>query len=316
MRRPLAVAALALAGPPALADEGGASVWLPGQFASFAAVPGDPGLSLEAIFYTRRAGAVAGTDFSRGGGLMAGLNVSEQYLYLTPTYTFERPVLGGQLALGVTFSVGRSDSGVWAVLTGPGGNSISGAASDSATGISDTYPIGSLKWQRGDHNLMAYVMGSVPTGPYDPNRLAGVGIGHWAVDWGLGYTYMPASGFEISVTAGLTYNFVNPQTGYQSGMDGHIDLGTSWSFNDSLYAGAVAYLYNQVSPDTGGSARLGGFQSRVAGAGPQVGWSFAAGGMAVDVNLRGYREFAAQNRPEGWNAYLTLSFSAAKKGGG
>lgn len=316
MRRALATAALLLAAPSALADEGGASVWLPGQFASFAAVPGDPGFSLEAIFFTRRASATAGTDFSRGGGLLAGLNVSEQYLFLTPTYTFERPVLGGQLALGVTFSLGRADTGVWAVLTGPGGNSISGATSDSATGISDTYPIASLKWQRGDHNFMTYVMGSAPTGAYDPNRLAGVGVGHWAIDGGLGYTYMPASGFEISVTAGLTYNFVNPQTGYQSGMDGHIDLGTSWSFSDSLYVGAVGYLYNQVSPDTGAYARLGGFQSRVAGAGPQVGWSFAAGGLAVDVNLRGYKEFAAQNRPDGWNAYLTLSFSAAKKPGG
>ena len=316
MRRAAVVASLLLAAPSALADEGGASVWLPGQFASFAAVPGDPGFSLEAIFFTRRASATAGTDFSRGGGLLAGLNVSEQYLFLTPTYTFERPVLGGQLALGVTFSLGRADSGVWAVLTGPGGNSISGTSSDSATGVSDTYPIATLRWQRGDNNFMAYVMGSAPTGPYDPNRLAGVGVGHWAVDWGLGYTYMPASGFEVSVTAGLTYNFVNPQTGYQSGMDGHIDIGTSWSFNESLYAGAVAYLYNQVSPDTGTGARLDGFRSRVAGAGPQIGWSFAAGGLAVDVNLRGYKEFAAQNRPEGWNAYLTLSLSAAKKPGG
>lgn len=313
MKRALAAAAALLLPAHALADEGGASVWLPGQFASFAAVPGDPGFSLETIFYTRRAGATAGTNFSRGGSLMAGLNVSEQYLFVTPTYTFETPVLGGQLAFGVTFSVGRSDSAIWAALTGPGGNSISGATSDSASGISDTYPIASLKWQQGDHNFMAYMMGSVPTGPYDPNRLAGVGVGHWAVDGGLGYTYMPASGFEVSITAGLTYNFMNPQTAYQSGMDGHIDVGTSWSFSDSFYAGAVGYLYNQVSADTGGSARLGDFRSRVAGAGPQVGWSFTAGGISADVNLRGYKEFAAENRPEGWNAYLTLSLSAAKK---
>jgi hypothetical protein len=35
----------------ARADEGGAGVWLPGQFASFAAVPGDPGPSLELLYY-------------------------------------------------------------------------------------------------------------------------------------------------------------------------------------------------------------------------------------------------------------------------
>jgi hypothetical protein len=35
--------------------------------------------------------------------------------------------------------------------------------------------------------------------------------------------------------------------------------------------------------------------------------------MAFDVNLRGYKEFAGQNRPEGWNAYLTLSIGAAPR---
>lgn len=314
MRRivPVLVAALLHPGL-ALGDEGGASVWLPGQFASFAAVPGDPGFSLETMVYVRSASAAAGTSFSRGGGLLAGLSVNEQYVYLTPTYTFETPVLNGQLALGVTFSAGQSGASVWGVLTGPGGRSLAAAASDSASGISDLYPMASLKWQQGDHNAMVYVMGSVPTGPYDPNRLAGVGLGHWAIDWGLGYTYLAPSGFELSLTAGLTYNFVNPQTGYQSGVDGHVDLGVSYSFNESLYAGAVAYAYNQLSPDTGGSARLGDFRSSVAGVGPQIGWSFTGGGLGFDVNLRGYKEFAAYNRPEGWNAYLTLSVGAAPR---
>jgi hypothetical protein len=35
--------------------------------------------------------------------------------------------------------------------------------------------------------------------------------------------------------------------------------------------------------------------------------------LAFDVNLRGYKEFAARNRPEGWNAYLTLSIGAAPR---
>jgi len=295
-----------------LADEGGASVWLPGQFASFAAVPGDPGFSIETMVYTRTASAQAGTSFSRGGGLLAGLSVNEQYVYLTPSYTFATPVLEGQLTLGVTFSAGQAGASVWGILAGPGGRSWSAASSDSASGISDLYPMASLKWQQGDHNVMAYVMGSVPTGPYDPNRLAGVGLGHWAIDWGLGYTYLAPSGFELSVTAGLTYNFVNPQTGYQSGLDGHVDVGMSYSFSETLYAGAVAYIYNQLTPDTG-SSRLGDFRSGVAGAGPQIGWSFIGANLAFDVNIRGYKEFAARNRPEGWNAYLTLSVGAAPR---
>ncbi len=312
MKRTVAVLAVLLQPAFALADEGGASVWLPGQFASYAAVPGDPGFSLETIFYVRSASATAGADFSRGGGLLTGLSTNEQYLYITPGYTFADPVLRGQLYLGLTFSAGRADTSVWGVLTGPGGRSISGASSDSASGVSDLYPIASLKWQFGEHNFMTYAMGSVPTGTYDPNRLAGVGLGHWAADGGVGYTFLSPSGFEFSVTAGLTYNFVNPSTGYQSGADAHVDFGTSYSFSDAFYVGAVAYIYNQISPDSGGNQRLGGFYSKVSGAGPQAGWSFALGRVAVDLNLRGYKEFAAQNRPEGWNAYLTLSLSAAR----
>jgi hypothetical protein len=294
------------------ADEGGASVWLPGQFASFAAVPAEPGFSIEAIFYGRTASATAGTSFSRGGGLLVGVNTNEQYLFLTPSYAFAEPVLKGQLSLGVTFSAGRASTSVWGVLTGPGGGMFSGTSNDSAAGISDLYPIASLKWQAGSHNVMAYTTASVPVGAYDPNRLAGVGLGHWAIDGGMGYTFLPESGFEFSITAGLTYNFANPSTQYQSGVDGHIDLGASYALSDALYVGAVGYLYTQLSPDTGAFDRLGGFYSRVAGAGPQLGWSFTIGGLAIDLNLRAYMEFAAQNRPEGWNAWVTVTPSRVK----
>lgn len=300
----------------AMADEGGASVWLPGQFGSFASVPGDPGFSFEAIFYFRKAAATAGTSLSRGGGLLVGYHTTEQYLYLTPGYTFADPVMNGQLWLGVTFSAGRADTSVWGVLTGPKGNAFSAANSDSAGGISDLYPMASLKWQRGSHNAMAYVTASVPAGTYDPNRLAGVGLGHWAVDWGGGYTYMPESPFELSVTAGITCNFTNPQTQYRSGMDAHVDVGTSWSFGDAFYVGAVGYFFNQISPDTGGPSMLGGFQSRVAGVGPQVGWSLQLGRLATEFSVRGYKEFAAQNRPEGWNVYFTVSLSRTRHSGG
>ena len=314
---PLAAAfSMALPATTVLADEGGASVWLPGQFASFAAVPGDPGFSLEALFYFRKASAAAGTSFSRGGGLLLGYDTTEQYLYLTPSYTFANPVLSGQLWLGVTFSAGRADTSVWGVLSGPRGNAFSAGASDTATGVSDLYPMASLKWQTGSHNVMAYIMGSAPVGSYDPNRWAGVGIGHWAIDWGMGYTYMPKSPLEFSVTAGFTYNFINPTTQYQSGMDAHIDVGTSWSFTDSFYVGAAGYLFNQVSPDTGAGASLGGFRSRVAGVGPQLGWSLQVGRLLTDFNVRGYKEFAAQNRPEGWNVYFTISLSRARRSGG
>jgi len=167
----------------------------------------------------------------------------------------------------------------------------------------------SLKWQAGSNNVMTYIMGSAPVGAYDPNRLAGVGLGHWAIDGGVGYTWLGASGLEFSATAGVTYNFVNPTTQYQNGADVHLDLGASYSLSESFYVGAVGYLYGQLSGDSGGNARLGEFRSSIMGAGPQAGYAFTVGRVAVDLSLRSYWEFAAYNRPEGWNAFLVLSLS-------
>jgi hypothetical protein len=317
IKRATLVAVLALAPVFAShADEGGASAWLPGQFASFAAVPGDPGFSLESIYYYRSANATAGATFTRGGGITAGYDTTEQFLYLTPSYIFSEPVLRGQLSVGATFAVGKVDSSVWAVLSGPFGRSFSAGQNDSVTGIGDLYPIASLKWKVGSHNFMTYLTASVPLGLYDYTRLATVGIGHWAIDGGLGYTFLSPGGFEFSVTAGLTQNFMNPSTQYQSGTDGHLDFGLSYSLTESFYIGAVGYLYNQVGADSGPGARLGDFKSRVEGAGPQAGYSFHIGRLATELNLRGYKEFDAQNRPEGWNVWLTLSFSRARHAAG
>lgn len=296
-------------GRPSAADEGGASAWLPGQFASFAAVPGDPGFALETIYYRRTASASASRSFNVGAKLAAGIDITEQYIFLTPSYTFSEPVLHGQLFVGATFAPGRMDSSVWASLTGPRGNGLSGTQSDTMTGIGDIYPLVMLKWEVGPHNFMAYTMPTVPVGAYDPNRLAGLGIGHWAIDAGVSYTFLSQSGLELSVTAGLTQNFMNPYTQYQNGTDGHIDWGLSYSPTESFYFGAAGYFYNQLGSDSGPGATLGAFQSRVIGVGPQAGYSFSLGGVSLDLGLRGYKEFDAVNRPEGWNIWVTLAVS-------
>lgn len=305
--------ALFACGAPALADEGGASSWLPGQFASFAAVPGDPGFSLETIYYRRSASASASRSFNIGARVAAGLDIAEQYVFLTPSYTFAEPVLHGQLYLGATFAPGRMDSTVSATLTGPGGNSLSASNSDTMTGIGDIYPLAMLKWAIGPNNFMAYAMPTIPVGAYDPNRLAGLGVGHWAIDGGLGYTFMSETGFEFSLTAGLTYNFMNPYTQYQSGLDGHLDWGVSYSPTDSFYFGIAGYFYRQLGDDSGPGATLGPFQSRVNGAGPQIGYAFSVGSTQVDLGVRGYKEFDAQYRPEGWNLWVTLAVSRPRR---
>jgi len=74
-----------------------------------------------------------------------------------------------------------------------------------------------------------------------------------------------------------------------------------------LFAQLSAQL--QITDDFGQRPILGGFQSGVIGVGPQIGFLFPVGDIQGYLNLKGYGEFDAANRPSGWNTWLTFSIS-------
>ena len=313
------------------ADEGGVSFWLPGLFGSLAAVPQQqPGFSLANIYYhddvTAGANVARAREFSIGK-LPAGLNVNlsgNLHAYadlnlLIANYAFATPVLGGQLMVSMLGFYGRESATVDANLSGslatPLG-SVPFARSDlingSVTGFGDLIPMVSLRWNAGVHNYMTYITGDVPVGNYDASRLVNLGIGHGAIDGGFGYTYFdPKTGHEISGVLGFTYNTVNPITQYQNGVDMHFDWGASQFLTKQLQVGVVGYVYDEVGCDSGFGDRLGCFQSRVVGIGPQIGYIIPLGTLQAYINVKGYGEFDAQNRAHGWNTWLTVSLAPA-----
>lgn len=290
------------------ADEGGVSFWLPGQFGSFAAAPGTPGFSMPVIYYHSSVDASGSRNFIVGGQLVAGLDAKADLVFFVPTYVFKEPVLGGQASLGMAWAAGRTTARVDATLTGPGGNAIELSRRDSVTGGSDLYPNASLKWNQGVHNWMVYSMADIPVGAWRKGRLANISINHWALDAGGGYTYLdPKKGHEFSIVGGFTYNWENDDTDYQNGVDSHIDWAASQFLNEQLHIGVVGYFYYQLTGDSGAGATLGDFKSRVNGIGPQIGYFFPAGKEKGYVNLKGYWEWDAKNRPEGWSAWLSAA---------
>jgi hypothetical protein len=183
---------------------------------------------------------------------------------------------------------------------------------DSVTGAGDLYPLASLKWHQGVNNFMIYGTGDIPVGTYNSSNLANLGIGHGAVDAGAGYTYLDeAAGHEFTAVGGFTYNLINRSTNYQNGVDFHLDWGASQFLSKQLLIGAVGYLYDQVSADSGSGDRVGSFESRVVGIGPQIGYIFPLGDMQGYLNLKGYGEFDAHDRASGFNVWLTFAVSAA-----
>ena len=292
----------------AIADEGGVSFWLPGQYGSYAAVPGKPGWSFESTLYLSSAAASANATFARGGVLAAGIKSPIGFFMVTPTYSFSTPIFGAQAAIGMTSLFGKNASSVSATLTGPEGHTLSGARSDEVTGFGDLYPTASLKWNWDNHNFMTYATTGIPVGAYSISRISALGIGHWAADGGIGYTYLnEQAGFEFSAVAGATYNFINPFTQYQNGVDAHLDWAISPYVSDKLHFGAVGYFYSQLTGDSGSGARLGEFKSQVMAIGPQIGLFIPLADRQGYLNLRAYYEFDAKNRLEGWNAFVTFS---------
>src|SRR5262245_23007154 len=159
---------------------------------------------------------------------------------------------------------------------------------------------------------MVYLTGDIPVGTYSSSSLANIGIGHGAIDAGAGYTYFnPQTGHEFSAVLGFTYNFIDQSTQYQNGVDMHLDWGTSQFLSKQFLVGVVGYVYKEIGCDSGSGDHVGCFQSQVIGLGPQIGFIFPVGDLQGYLNLKGYKEFAAQNRPDGWNTWVTFVISPA-----
>jgi hypothetical protein len=312
----------------ALADEDGVSFWIPGFFGSLAAAPQQPGWALTSILYNTNVSASGNAAVAREitiGKFNPTINVSvDAHVhadatigFVAPSYTFATPFLGGQATAILLFGYGNNDTSLNASATAttdipPLSITRSVALQQDTTGFTDLIPMFTDRWNAGVNNYMVYITGDIPVGLYSSSNLANIGMGHGAIDGGVGYTYFdPKTGHEFSAVAGLTGNFENHSTNYTNGIDFHLDWGASQFLTKQLQVGLVGYFYEQLTGDSGCAPVLCPFESRVIGIGPQIGYIFPVAGMQGYVNLKGYGEFANENRPAGWNVWLTFVLSPA-----
>jgi hypothetical protein len=306
------------------ADEGGVSFWIPGLFGSFAASPLQAGWAMTAIdYYTNVSGGgqvAAEREITIGKlsptvaiSLNANVHANAELALVEPNYTFDTKVFGGQLNVGMLAAAGRSSAALAGTITagvGPFTASKSGQLTDVTDGFSDLIPLASLRWNSGVNNFMIYGTGDIPVGTYNSSQLANIGIGHGVVDGGVSYTFLdPKIGQEFSVTNGFTYNLVNPSTGYQNGIDWHLDWGLSQFVSKEAFFGAVGYVYNQLTADRGSLPIISPVESRVVGVGPQIGFIIPVGGVQTYLNLKAYGEWDGHDRPSGFNTWAVLSLS-------
>jgi hypothetical protein len=310
----------------ARADENGVSFWVPGFFGSLAAAPQQPGWSMAVINYYTNVSASGNAAVSKeitigqfnptlNASVNANISAKADIGFFAPSYVFATPFLGGQASATLLIPYGQNSTGLNGTIAGTVGGipfTRTVGLDQTTTGFGDLIPQFAVRWNAGVNNYMAYITGDIPVGDYSSSNLANIGIGHGAIDGGVGYTYFdPKSGHEFSAVAGLTGNFENSSTNYTSGVDFHLDWGASQFLTKQLQIGLVGYVYDQISPDSGCAPILCPMESRVLGIGPQIGYIFPVGGMQGYLNLKGYKEFDNNDRPDGYNVWLTFSLSPA-----
>lgn len=292
------------------ADEGGVPFWMSGQYASMAAVPMNPGWSLVVMPYIYSGSADKSKIFQHGQSINAGLSTRETLVLIQLGYVGEEKILGGQPYIGLGWGPGANTTSASVSVTHP---NIDLNRTNMMNGGSDIYPLASLTWSKGNNNFKTYITGDIPVGAYSPTSLAGIGIGHAAVDAGGGYTYLnTTTGLEFSAIAGATYNWENKQTNYKNGIDSHLDWSISQFLSQQWQIGIAGYVYYQLTGDSGSGDKVGAFKSQVTAVGPQIGYVFNIGAKQAYINLRAYKEYWAKNRVEGYATIATISLPLGK----
>jgi len=254
-------------------------------------------------------GSASGTiNFPFGNVVVAGL--SEKFIINVATLSWFAPgsFLGGTFGVAATIPYGRVEVSADVAFTGPLGNNRQLSRFDSVTGIGDTAYSAILGWQNGNHHWNVTVTGFAPTGVYNPNRLANVGLNRPGVDVKGAYTWLDVkSGLEFSAALGMTFNLENTATNYSTGSELHLEAAINKTLANGFSFGVGGYWYQQITGDGGSGNRIGPFKGRVAAIGPMIGYTFKAGELPISLSAKWFHEFDTENRLRGDSVFATLS---------
>lgn len=318
--RPLLALGLAAGGllglaQPASADEGGASVYLLGSGGPGTAImPPVKGVFFSNSLYYYSGEAGGDKQFPIGGSVVADLNAAITADFATVLWVPSTDFAGGTLALGATLPVGEVDIDVSGVISGPAGGGVGVSKNDSAFVVGDPLVTALLGWSKGNYHLQVGAMVNLPIGDYRKDELANLAFHRWAADTSVAATWHdPASGWDVSGKAGVTFNGTNEHTDYNSGNDFHAELAVEKAFSEAFSAGVQLYHFQQISDDSGSGARLGAFKGKASGVGVTAAWNFKLAERPATLRLHAFTEFDVENRLEGDSIFLDFSIPLVMK---
>ncbi|MGJ8544105.1 MAG: SphA family protein [Sulfitobacter sp.] len=294
---------------PAEAGEGGGSHYVQGTRNDFLiGVFGPPGVYLRNdIFYL---------DLNIGKHIAGGRAVASanQKVTINTTklsYLSDTEIWGGRYgaSIGLSYVLDASISGQASL-----GGAPAFARAGSGSGLSDIYVVPfMLNWTQGNHHFTGAIGTYVPTGGYDIDRKINTGRNYWSPDLTGSYTYFdPQAGYEISVSAGVMYNFENPATDYRSGSEFHLDWTVAQHFKNGVAAGLSGYWLQQLEGDSGtiaGPISASSIKGYSLGIGPSVQANIPlSGGKSLGIVAKALFDIDSRDRFNGDMFMLSASY--------
>jgi hypothetical protein len=265
----------------------------------------------------RQTGAIAHIDANISIDANAYINAPIA-LWIAP-----EKVLGGNIGFGVMVPMGykRVDVGIdaFANISLPNGIDIpiNGHRDfdDNSVKFGDPLLNALIGWHDGNWHWTVGGLLNVPIGPWNTDSITNVSFHHWGLDTTGAVTWLdPASGHEISVATGFTFNWENPATDYKTGTEFHVEWGLIQHLSKTVSLGLAGYHYQQVTGDSGSGARLGPFEGRVTALGPVLTYAFECGKIPISTQWEWMHEFDVKNRAEGDAGILTISMPLSVPG--
>jgi hypothetical protein len=237
-----------------------------------------------------------GSTISFGGVTVnAGAEVNGFTTGLNILYVPERKVFGGNLGLSVTVPVGHVSVDANVTI----GN-LTVRESIEGWGFGDVVPRAQLGWQSGDFAHTVYFRVVAPTGFWERGFEPIIGFHRPGIDTGWAFTWEhKPSKLQFNGTAGLTFNFENTATDYQSGNEFHWEWAIGREVTTGLVLGIAGYDYRQIEHDSGPTAFSRTIKGRVDAIGAGLSYTTIIDKTPFVFNFRHYVEFNAEDRWEG-----------------
>lgn len=223
-------------------------------------------------------------------------------LVVHPAYVSGVPALGGRLGIEFLFPFSAVHL------------DVPGAPATTQGGVGDITISPFVQWS--DRHLLGHplalrlaVQVVAPTGTYSPGRQVSTGQNAWQVSPYLAFTWRPADRWEVSGRAIYDWSGRNdrPAAMLAAGSSQAADqfamnLSASYAVSDTWRLGMAGYALQTLRNARVDGRGVAGSGQRAFALGPGFRWSHGS----TSVIGTAYREFATENRPEGFNAVLRL----------